>query len=380
MNKKSIFLKEGMKIYARRKQNKQFHKFQGEPREICHKIVNGCWNGRYYKASNGHFSSFYIRDFGMSVEALIYMGHKKEVEKTLEFALRVYEKNDVITTTITSDELPIDFFEYGADSIPYLIRSLRISKSYFLLRKYSDFLEKKIKEYYNIVFDEQKNIVKENKHFSSMKDNSIRKSSLYDNCCMAMLNMELRELKNEGVNIYNPFFKWNYKKIIRDRFWVGTHFLDDISNHHYIATDANTIPYFFNIYEDKEMILSSIHKLILEKLDSPLPAKYTKERIKEKENKLYSIIAPNYEGNTCWTNLGVIFMSVVAKVNKLMLKKYIDHYLELIEEYGNFLEVFNPDGKPYKTRFYLCDEGMLWSSIFFKLLDEYYHTIKHKIA
>ena len=376
MSRNKILLREGMKMLKRRRNKKDFHRFQGEPRDICYKIAEQCWNGRYFSASLGHFSSFYMRDFGMSVEALLHMGYGSQVNKNLEYILRVHKKHNAVTTTITDEGHPVDIFHYGSDSLPYLIRSLRIARQYPLIREYHDFLEKKVQEYYDTIFDEEKQIVKENINLSTMKDNFNRKSSLYANCFAAMLSMELLKLKENKIYIHNPFFKWNYKKVIKDRFWVGTHFLDDISQHHYIAADANTIPFFFDIYEDKNMLHSAIHTLIGEKLDIPIPAKYTRKPIKEKENQLTSFLAPNYQGDTCWTNLGLMYMTVVGKSNRLMLKKYIDHYLEIIEEHGNLLEVFDSRGKPYMTRFYKCDEGMLWSSMFFQLLDQYYNSIK----
>ncbi len=368
---------EALRIYFRRRMQKTHHRFNGEPRDILQSIAKHNWNGKYFQASQGNFKSFYIRDFGISVEALIYMGHTRNVYDTLEFAMDTYVKHDKITTTITPDGIPIDFFDYGIDSIPFLIRSIRIARAFYLARKHADFLNSKIDEFYKKVFDEDKNIVYINKNFSTMRDNYNRKSSMYSNCCVAMLSKELEQLRENKVFLHNPFKKWNPKKTLKDRFWVGTHFLDDISETHYVAADANIVPFLFEIFTDKGMMETALNTIVSHRLDKPIPAKYTAEPIKSKEKKLLSFIAKNYEGNTCWTNLGVLLMQVTAKVNKVLLRHYMDIFIEMLEEERNFLELFNPDGSKYMTPFYMYDEGMLWSAVFFQILDEYYQPLKH---
>jgi len=39
----------------------------------------------------------------------------------------------------------------------------------------------------------------------------------------------------------------------------------------------------------------------------------------------------------------------------------------LIEQHGNFLEVFDSKGKPFSTPFYYCDSGMLWAANYLTL-------------
>ncbi|MFW6231315.1 MAG: hypothetical protein ACOC32_04825 [Nanoarchaeota archaeon] len=371
----SLQMREGMKILKRRMQTKEHHRYQGTVRDILHKIVRNNWNGTFFCASNGHFHVFYMRDFGLALEGLLHMGYRREVAATLENTLKIYAKHNRLTTTITDQHIPVDMFEPACDTLPFLLRSLRKTRSTYLLKTYFEFLNDQINKYYKDVFDPKKEVVYEKKSFSSMRDHYKRKSSMYDNACMAMLADEIVKLKDLHIRFDNPFMKWNHRKVLRDRFWVGSHFLDDISAHHYLATDANTIPYYFDLFNDKDMMESSMNFIISQGLDGPIPAKYTKDPIKEKENPILNFLAPNYEGNTCWTNVGMLFLQLVEKVNRILLKKYIDRYIELIEEHQNFLEVFTPEGKPYKTRFYMYDEGMLWCSVFYLMLDRYYSAV-----
>ena len=55
------------------------------------------------------------------------------------------------------------------------------------------------------------------------------------------------------------------------------------------------------------------------------------------------------------------------KINKNKAEEYIQQYRSIIEKYKNYLEVFSSDGRPYKSLFYYCDEGMLWAVNFLEL-------------
>ena len=57
------------------------------------------------------------------------------------------------------------------------------------------------------------------------------------------------------------------------------------------------------------------------------------------------------------------FLTVLEKYNKQLTSKYIEKYTSLIKKHKTFLEVYNPDGKPYKSIFYITDEAMVWVSI-----------------
>lgn len=379
MGIKKVHLKDGMRFLNNKLTKKKHHRYQGSPRDISIRIVRDNWNGIFFQSGQLNHIDLTIRDVGLCAESLVFMGLRQELTKTLEYALHIFQKYNKITTTITREHKPIDVFDFSVDTLPFLIRSIRISGAGHLFSKNLDFLNRQLQIYYDTVFDEKKQIIFEKKNFSSIKSHHQRKSSMYDNCCAAMLSTELEILRKEyGLKIDNPFFKWNHKKMIRDRFWVGTHFLDDISNQHYVATDANIFPFYFGLFTDKDMRHSAINMIIGQALDSPIPAKYHAKRINEKENPLLSLVSGGYHGNACITKLGVIFLYVISKYDRIMVRKYLDVFLETIEEHNNFLEIFDTSGKPFVTPFYRYDEGMLWVSIFYQILEEFYKPIKKR--
>src|SRR3989338_4294250 len=142
---------EGLRMLQRRISIAQHgtKKYAGNSEEICEQIVKDCWNGTFFQVSTGHFPLFYMRDFGMCVEALLKLGYKKEVEKTLQFALCVYSRESRITTTITKEGKCFDVFSYAPDSLAFLLYSLHVSKNKELVEVYRPFLELQISHFYN---------------------------------------------------------------------------------------------------------------------------------------------------------------------------------------------------------------------------------------
>lgn len=354
---KVILLKKGLGVFKRsiRVRFNGIKKYNGNARQILRQAINDCWNNRFFQASAGHFSCFYIRDFGISVQALLNLGYRHEVVKTLEFALYSYSRNNKITTIIRNG-LAFNFPYYTPESVAYLIHSIRLADAKELLLKHKFFLEKEIRKAFFKSFDADTGLIKKNVYFSSMKDNALRKSSVYNNSMIAMLSKDLDYFK-----LYNPFKGYDFKKIIKDNFWTGNYFLDDLSGLDYIAGDANVFPYWTGIFSSRKMIKLSFEAIQKDDLDKPFPLKYTKEK-PGTYSLLLGILVPNYEGNTIWTNLGQCLIDVVKKIDKEKAREYVGQYIKNVEKYGNYLELFNPDGTPYKTLFYYADEAMLWSA------------------
>lgn len=362
---KPIFVSEGFRIFKRALRVKSIgtKKYSGNAKQICRQIVKDCWNQSYFQVSNGHFTEFYTRDFGLCTESLINLGYRKEVEKTLNYVLDIFKKNDKITTTINPDKRSFDFPYYASDSIPFLTHSLTKLNSKKLISKYSDFLNNQIKKYYDIILDKETGLVTKKRYFSSIKDYAKRKSSCYDNIMVAFLENNIRKL-----NLKNPFRDYNLKKTIKDNFWTGTHFIDDLSGYDFITGDANVFPYWTGIFTSKKMIKSSIDTIRKNGLDKPFPLRYYHKNIKEHDMISVEVFAKDYEKDTIWMHLGQAYLDVVKNVDKKLLERYLEQYEKLIEKNKNYLELFNSNGTPYKTFFYYADEGMLWSSMFLNLV------------
>jgi hypothetical protein len=357
------YISEGLRMFSRslRVRAKGVKQYKGNAEQICKQIVKDCWNGRYFQVSNGNFPEFYMRDFGWCIDSLIKLGYKKEVRKTLEYVLSVYSRNKKITTTITPAGKCVDVFAYSPDSLAFLIRSINAARAGYLFEKYKDFLNSEIKRFYETVIDKKTGLVKSGIAFSSIKDNAKRKSSMYNNIMAAMLNNELKKTRLD-----NPLKKYDFKKIIKKKFWTGSYFLDDLSGKKYVSGDANIFPFWSGVFDSKDMLSSCITKMQEAGLDNPLPLRYTNKKI---GHNMVSIdfFASNYEGDIVWTHLGPLFIQLVKAVDRKKASGYLKLYKCLIERYRNFLEVFNTDRTPFRSTFYYADEGMLWAANYLTL-------------
>jgi hypothetical protein len=354
MTKITFFFTEGMRIVLTSWKNRLFpKKYQGTADEICKQVVKECWNGRFFQTSTTNFKQFWSRDFGWCTQSLLKLGYEQEVQQTLRYAINRFKHYNKITTTITPRGKPYDFPTYAVDSLPWLIHSIKISKLSY--HSHKAFLNKEIRKFFNKVIDPQTGLVKPDKHFSSMKDLSIRKSSCYDNCMVALLANDLRSMK-----LINPFKKYDYSSLIKRHFWNGNYFYDDLSKEDYLAGDANLFPFLFNIIEDNGMLKKVVRRVNEQQLDWPFPLKYTKSRSKINfvwEEKLLR----NYESDSIWTHMGPLYIKLVQQVDKELAEEYKQKYTEHIEKYQGFLEVFFSNGKPFSSPFFYCNRGMLWA-------------------
>jgi hypothetical protein len=164
----------------------------------------------------------------------------------------------------------------------------------------------------------------------------------------------------------NPLEKYDLKGIVKKKFWNGKYFIDDLSGRDYVAGDANVFPFWTGMFNDKGMIGSAIETMQKEGLDKPMPLSYTSPDVKTKMI-LQEIFVPGYEQSTIWAHMGPLFIEVVSKIDKEKAKEYLLKYKETIEKYGNYLEIFDRELKPYKTIFYYSDESMLWAANYLAL-------------
>ncbi len=352
-----VYLSQGGRIFFTSLKSRLFpKKYTGKAKEICQKIVDDCWNGRFFQTSLGNFPQFWMRDFGFCCRALLQLGYKNKVQQTLRYALNRFVKYKKVTTSITPQGKPFDFPCYGVDSLPYLIHSIKIAQ--FPYYSYKKFLNWQIKKFFEEVIDPVTGLVKPEGHFSSMKDFSVRKSACYDNVLVALLAKDLKSMR-----LKNPFEKYNYPKLLKQHFWNGKFFYDDITKQDYVSGDAQVFPFALGIIQNKEMLESVLGEIKKAGLDEPLPLRYTNKEAPVKfiwEEKFLR----GYEFDAIWTQMGIFYIQLVKKINPELAKKYKKSYTEMIESYGGYLEVLSGEGKkvkPFRTPFYYCDRGMLWA-------------------
>jgi hypothetical protein len=362
-------LSEALRMFRRSRYVRKhgFRKYSGTEEEIANQIINSSWNKKekYFQVSAGHFSEFYCRDFGMCAEALIALGHRDKVIKTLDYALGKFKKHSRFTTSISPDGKCFNFPSYGADSLPFIIHALRVAKADSLVRKYRSVIESEILYYRDAVYDRKTSLVRQDCHFSSIKDYYKRCSSCYDNCMLFMLAADLDTLR-----LKNPFPAEKIRKAILATFWSGKFFYEDISAKNIITGDANTFPFWCGVTNSKQVFDICIKSIEKTGLTNPFPLKYSSKSKKTSSSTWNEFIAGDYERDSVWIHLGLCFLDVVTRFDSAKSGKYIAQYSALIRKYCNFLEVYDRNGFPFRTPFYVTDESMLWVSKYLALKEK----------
>lgn len=358
-------LTEGLRFFGRAvtSQFRGYRHYQGNDIQICRSIIKDCFQGEYFQCGAGNFNEFYNRDFGFCTPSLLRLGYKTQVKQTLEYAMKKFIANNDVSQSISPRGSLFDYPAKGPDSLAFFLHSLRLGYPE-LARRHQLFLEGQVNRFHDLFFDPTSGLVKKNLNVTSVKDNAIRSSSLYDNTMVAMLSRDL-----SALGFSNPFKSYNFQKIHKDAFWNGNYFFDDLSGKEYVAGDANIFPYWCKTFTSKNMFSSSLRAMQDANLDKPFPLKYTRVPIKDHYLLQMHLFAPNYAGNTIWMHLGGIFLQTLYQFKHHDLGQYLQKYKQLIEHHGNYLEVFNPNGSPYETLFYHTDEGMLWCSMYLDLVD-----------
>lgn len=343
-------------------------RYRGNVKQISEKIIDSCYNKKkkYFMVSSGHFRQFYARDFGMIVDSLIYLGYKEKARNTITYAMDSYERAGRITTQISLGGKAFDFPNHTPESTAYMLRSLIALNDKDLLKKYKKFIEEQVEYIYENDIDKETGLLRKDRHFSSMKDHSLRISDCYLNSMLGLLSICLTKAK-----YYNPFSEYDYKELLMKNFWKEDHFIEDLSGKNILSGDANVFPFWTGVVKDKEMLTKVIQAIKRKELDKPFPLKYTTKEDVPKKLHLADLFVYGYEHDTVWVHLAMCYLKIVERADKELLKQYLKQYESKIKEHKNFLEVYFADGKPFKRPLYVVDDSMIWVAVFLELYQKY---------
>lgn len=352
-------IREGLRMYRRAQRVKRqgFRRYPGSPEEICRAIVLDCFDG-YYRVSAGHFCEFYTRDFALCCDALLSLGHRKEVERTLQYALAVFERAGRVTTTISPDGKPFDFPCPGPDSLAFLLYAIRAAG----LPAEKRFLQEQVDLFVQRFMDDG---LPRPGRLSSMRDHAKRVRSCYD---MTMIALVAECCEDLGLQFPHAAGETSAKLI--DTYWNGTYFFSDTQRQAIVTGDANVMPFWTGIVTDRKMRRNAMDAIRAAGLDEPFPLRYvstTDKRAERVEWHPASWFAPDYETDSIWAHLGLCYLTVLLDVDRKRARAHLSSYERKIGEHGTFLEVYDSTGEPYRTPFYVTDEAMLWCATYLKL-------------
>lgn len=342
-----------------RVRGKHFKRYEGNAKQICETILKELWNGTYLETGKGNYPQFWSRDFGVMLPYLIALGYKKECERTLAYALERFKKKGKITTQITPKGKPVSFPNVPSpDSIALIFRSVTLLNNRELQKKYEGFLQKEAKRYQEEILDKEGKI-RRHQHFSGMRDHAIRDAASYDLVMSYVMQQACKKLRI-------AFIQTDYKKTLLANYWNGEYFNDDMSNNT-LSADANIYPFYYGLITEKKKLKKVINNIQEKGLDKPFPIKYVADK-KEKGKMIWKeIFSKDWEADAIWPWAGLPYIEILARIDNKKATEHLKKYEQLIEKHGTFIEVYDKEGKPYKSPFFSTGEAMIWASMFLKL-------------
>jgi len=342
-------------------------RYPGTVEAVCHGALEDCWTGEFYAGSAGHFRQFWTRDLAMCTPALLRLGQRERVIRSWEWGLERFERAGRIATTIFFGRFPRDVYDYACDSLPLLLRALRDADADHLVRRHQALLAREIARYHALVFDPDSGMARAKGYFSSPRDCMTGRSTASANAFLGSLQRTLADFPW----LPQPFGQADIGRRLRETHWTGEYFRDALDREA-PSGDGNVWPFHFGLFgeEGDEMRRSAFRTLEARGFTSPVPLRYFERRLPKSELFVPWLFTPNYQGDTSWTQMGPIYLKLLREIDEWSFLAQRQAMSAMIDRDRNYLEVYLPDGRPYRGRagLYQADEGMIWAAMFLDLL------------
>ncbi len=300
----------------------------------------------------------------MCTPALCRLGFRDRVVQSWAFGLDRFERAGKVTTTIFNRRFPRDVYAYACDSVPMMLFALRHCGAGDLIVKHRELLGREIHRFVDTVLDRELGMARTDGYFSGPRDCMTGRSTVFANTMIALL---ARLLEDDPL-LPNPFAGIDVRANMREHLWTGEYFRDSLCRQE-PSGDGNIWPFFFDVFADGDMRRSAFATLEARGFTHPIPLRYFQRRLPDSELPIPKMFTPNYQGDPSWTQLGPVYLGLLGDVDRDQMIQHRDRMASFIERDGSYLELYTPDGKPYKGRAFLyhADEGMIWAAMFLDL-------------
>ena len=353
---------------------------QGSAEEILRAGLEACWTGELLTASPGTYRHFWTRDLGFAAPALMRLGGPwpDRLRSSLAWAIGTWRRRGAHVTT-TIDPVfrhPVDVFDYGVDSLPWLVSSLRAAGAFDLAREHAAWLAAEVEHYVERVVDPPTGLVRADRHLSAHRDTFRNASTAYGNTMVALLARDIAET-GWGPDLLSHRFRRDgseagppdWSRLLRRHFWLGDRFRDRLGS---AATsgEANVWPFHAGLVDDPSMLIAALGTLRREGYAAPYPLKFEVDHRTDGQLWAFRFWSADYQTTTSWTSLGSIYLSLLRQVDLEAARLELGRMRELIERDGAFWEVLDGRGRPWRSasRLSVSDASMLWGAILLDLL------------
>lgn len=356
----------------------------GTAEEILRAGLERCWSGRYLTASPGHYRQFWTRDTGFAASALVRLGGSwpERLLSTLAWAIETWRGRGAHVTTTINPLLrwPVDIFDYGVDSLPLLLSSLRslaasphagvAEGAAALAHEHRLWIAGEVDWYVERVVDRDTGLVRSDRHFSAHRDTFRNGSTAYANTMVALLARTVAETGWGPDRLSHHFGRGtgasarDWGSLLRRHFWAGDRVRDRIGSDA-TSGEASVWPFFAGLIGDHDMQAAALGTLRREGYATPYPLRFEAAHRAEGMLLLFRLYSADYQTTTAWTSLGSIFLSLLREVDTAAATVELDRMRRLIERDGTFWEVLDGTGRQWRSRSRLSvsDVSMLWGAI-----------------
>ena len=359
-------------------------RYAGSAEQILGADLEDCWSGRYLTASPGHYRQFWTRDTGFAAASLVRLGGPwpGRLLSSLDWAIGVWQRRGSHVTTTINPLLrwPADVFDYGVDSLPLLLSSLRAlttaedpdvaARTADLVHRHRDWIAAEVDHFVDRVVDPATGLVRTDRAFSAHRDTFRNSSTAYANTMVALLARTVAET-GWGPDRLGTFFDGrDWGALLRRHFWLGDRFRDRAGSDD-TSGEANVWPFFAGLVDDPVMQRAALDTLRREGYAAPIPLRFEATHRTEGLLAAYRVWSPDYQTTTAWTSLGSIYLALLREVDAPAAAEGLAAMRRLIERDGTFWEVIDGAGEPWRSRIGLSvsDQSMLWAAILLEVLE-----------
>jgi len=326
-------------------------RLSGTAAEIARQVVAANAEGRFLIAGQGHFRYFWISDFGKSIRGLLHILPRayllEQVNRFLDAAI---ERGRV--PTCLSEERTFDLPYARADGLPWLVHAMDTLDP-TLLRARREPLERLTARWIDDHFEPGRGLMRGDVRGDWM-DTIRRPSSTYNNL-LALNLFETLARHNVGGEVVRDRAEQLARDLVDAR-WTGSHFTDYEAAPDYLSADANAPALYFGLFEParRRKMVDAIESSGLLR---PVPIRIS-DRIHGDLMPLFTRFTPAYH-SSAWLHMGLLY---VAGLKRQGGGSEVDEHLgaveNLVEREGNFVEVVDRSGFPYRTPLHTSEHGL----------------------
>lgn len=316
---------------------------EGTPKEIAKKIIQKNYSKFLYfngiiRAGFSHYIYEWLVDTAKAFKGIIK-------SKALPIEVLKLRVDTWIKESLKKGEVPTCFshirsfnmpFKFRADNLPWLIYAVDCLGE---IKERAPQLKILLDNYLKKYFDFKRFLLKPETNKDWM-DTILRPSSTYSNLCLLKA---LEIMSDYGYRDYADNLK---ESLLKNR-WTGNYFIDYEGSGDWLSGDAAATALYFELFSP------SIRNKIADALENsnllnPIPLKLREGNYSD---FLGPVASAKYH-SLIWPHMGCMALNGFKALGR-NYKNYLDAIENSIRKYGNFIEVFDEKGKPFRAFYFL---------------------------